>query len=201
MVEQFHYRCSGRYTCSIRVVSARDPDRKSLLADAAVDVVGDEGLRGLTHRAVEVRAGLPSGTCSYHFPTRRALITAMLDRIAELDRADIDRLVNGRELGPVTLVEAGTAVLANWLGPARARTRARLLLMLDPQCRQLAESTRDSLAEGFLALATALAGDAERGGLLVAVVDGLVVDELTRGTTPVDVDRLRVRLTAVAALV
>ncbi|WP_436496055.1 TetR/AcrR family transcriptional regulator [Actinokineospora sp. HUAS TT18] len=176
-------------------------DRKTLLADAAIDVVGEEGLRGLTHRAVDTRAGLPSGTCSYHFSTRRALIAAVLDRIAALDRADIDQMLAGRDLEPSVVVEAATAVLAIWLGSARVRSRARFLLMLDPQSTRLVESTRAELAAGFHALATAFAGDAERGGLLVALVDGLVVDELIRGEVPVDVDQLRVRLTSVAALV
>ncbi|CRK60848.1 Transcriptional regulator, TetR family [Alloactinosynnema sp. L-07] len=185
-------------------MSPRDSDRKTLLADAAIEVVGDDGLRGLTHRAVEERAGLPSGTCSYHFPTRAALIEAILDRIAALDRGDIERLIDGQplqEMELATLVEACTAVLAIWLGPGRARSRTRLLLMLDPQSRRLAGPVSERLAAGFHALATALARDADRGRVLMAVIDGLVVDELTRGTTPVDVDRLRFRVAAVAKLV
>lgn len=185
-------------------MSARDSDRKLLLADAAIEVVGKGGLRGLTHRAVETRAGLPAGTCSYHFSTRRALIAATLNRIAALDRADVDRVRDGRslrEMDLATVIEAGTAVLANWLGPARARSRALLLLRLDPQSRQLASPTSESLADAFQALAAEMAGDADRGALLVAVIDELLVEELTIGATPVDVERIRARLTALTPLV
>ena len=53
-------------------MSSASPRRRQLL-DAALHVIADEGLRGLTHRAVDRRAGLPEGTCSAFFAAGRGL--------------------------------------------------------------------------------------------------------------------------------
>ena len=59
---------------------------------AAVHVMADEGLRGLTHRAVDRRAGLPEGTCSAYFRTRQALQLAVTGYVAATLAADVDAL-------------------------------------------------------------------------------------------------------------
>ena len=184
-------------------MSARDLDRKQTLTDAAFGIVGETGLRALTHRATDVAADLPAGTCSYHYPTRQALLAAVLHRIAELDRADLDVALAGRtvtDFDAATLVEDGTRILAHWLGPARARSRARMLLMLDPQTRELTTATTTAITADLEALATAVFGDPEHGSMLMALVDGLIVDELTHGREPVDTERLRARFSAIVGL-
>jgi AcrR family transcriptional regulator len=116
-----------------------DADRKTLIADAAIDVLGRDGLRALTHRAVDARAGLPQGTCSYHHRTRRSLLGAVLRRIAELDRLDMAAGSGAApaEAGPVDraveVLDRAVEVVGRWLGPARVRSRARLVLMLDAE--------------------------------------------------------------------
>jgi AcrR family transcriptional regulator len=57
-------------------------ERPRLLADAAISVIAGSGMRALTHRAVDAAAGLPSGTTSYHYRTRRELLRAVLNRVA-----------------------------------------------------------------------------------------------------------------------
>ncbi|GAA2377307.1 TetR/AcrR family transcriptional regulator [Dactylosporangium salmoneum] len=158
-------------------------DRKSRLADAAIDVLGHDGVRALTHRAVDARAGLPQGTCSYHFPTRNALLTAALERIAELDLADSE----GRDLADV---------LAGWAGSPR--TRARFMLMLDPQARRELGEAAARLADGFVERAERLTGSRARARLMIGLIDGLLLDELTRGT--VSPEERRERLTAIGEI-
>jgi AcrR family transcriptional regulator len=171
-----------------------DADRKVLLADAAIDVLGRDGLRALTHRAVDTRAGLPQGTCSYHHRTRRSLLAAALNRIADLDRADMVST-------ETTPVDAAVVVLGRWLGPGRVRSRARLVLMLDAEARRDLGDEAGRLAGGFVAGATAAVGDAHRGRLLVALLDGLVADDLIRGGDgPPPPEELRQRVAAVFGL-
>ncbi|MFI7355303.1 TetR/AcrR family transcriptional regulator [Streptomyces avidinii] len=67
-------------------------DRRTLIADTAIDLVAAAGLRGLTHRAVDGAAGLPAGSTSYYFRTRTALIGACYGRLAELDLGDVGDL-------------------------------------------------------------------------------------------------------------
>ncbi|MEY9933198.1 AcrR family transcriptional regulator [Catenulispora sp. GP43] len=66
-------------------------DRRALLADAAIDLLAEEGMRALTHRAVDTRAALPLGTTSAYFRTRQALLTAIVKRLSDLDREDLRR--------------------------------------------------------------------------------------------------------------
>jgi len=56
-------------------------DRRAALADAGLDLLAAEGMRGLTHRAVDRAAGTPDGTCSNYFRTRAALVEALAHRL------------------------------------------------------------------------------------------------------------------------
>lgn len=167
-------------------MNVRDTDRKTRLADAAIDVLGTAGVRALTHRAVDTRAGLPQGTCSYHFPSRTALLTAALTRIAALDLAD-------SSAGDLALVVRG------WVLGDAARTRARFMLMLDPQARAELGPSAARLAGGFVQRAVTLFGSEERARLAIALIDGLLLDELTRGA--VTDEQRGARLAAVQEIV
>jgi DNA-binding transcriptional regulator YbjK len=63
------------------------PDRRTELMDAALAVVAEKGMKGLTHRAVDAAAHLPEGTTSNYYRNRAALVEAVLDRMLELDAA------------------------------------------------------------------------------------------------------------------
>ncbi|MDT0327573.1 TetR/AcrR family transcriptional regulator [Nocardiopsis lambiniae] len=52
----------------------RNPERRRALLDAAIDVLAEEGARGLTFRAVDSRAGVPVGTASNYFTDRAQLL-------------------------------------------------------------------------------------------------------------------------------
>ena len=52
----------------------RNPERRRALLDAAIDVLAQEGARGLTFRAVDARAGVPTGTASNYFADRAQLL-------------------------------------------------------------------------------------------------------------------------------
>ncbi|MFD5037434.1 TetR/AcrR family transcriptional regulator [Streptomyces sp. NPDC058377] len=61
------------------------PSRAELIADAALALLVERGMRGLTHRAVDERAGLPQGSTSNHARTREALLETAVRRLAELE--------------------------------------------------------------------------------------------------------------------
>ena len=46
-----------------------NPERRTQILDAAVDILADIGVGGVTHRQVDARAGLPPGTTSNYFRT------------------------------------------------------------------------------------------------------------------------------------
>ncbi|MFI6106586.1 TetR/AcrR family transcriptional regulator [Streptomyces sp. NPDC051310] len=57
--------------------------RAELIADTALALLAERGMRGLTHRAVDERAGLPQGSTSNHARTRQALLEAAVRRLAD----------------------------------------------------------------------------------------------------------------------
>jgi DNA-binding transcriptional regulator YbjK len=66
-------------------------NRREAIADAAVGVIADRGIRGLTHRAVDEAAGLPAGSTSYYFRTRTALLEAVVAHLVVVDQAAFAR--------------------------------------------------------------------------------------------------------------
>ncbi|MFF9571744.1 TetR/AcrR family transcriptional regulator [Streptomyces sp. NPDC014685] len=81
--------------------------RAALIADAALALLAERGMRGLTHRAVDERAGLPQGSTSNHARTRQSLLEAAVRRLAERE---------ARVLAPAGLLPAPAAGTGN--GPA-----------------------------------------------------------------------------------
>ncbi|MDP1136395.1 TetR family transcriptional regulator, partial [Klebsiella pneumoniae] len=61
--------------------------RTELIADAALALLAERGMRGLTHRAVDEAAGLPQGSTSNHARTRLALLETAVRRQAEREAA------------------------------------------------------------------------------------------------------------------
>ena len=61
-----------------------NPERRTQILDAAIDILCDDGVGGLTHRQVDSRAGMPAGTTSNYFRTRQALLEATAAHTVEL---------------------------------------------------------------------------------------------------------------------
>lgn len=60
-----------------------DPRRRDRVVDAALDVIADHGLAGLTARRIAAVAGVPLGSVSYHFDGLAGLIREAFTRHAE----------------------------------------------------------------------------------------------------------------------
>ncbi len=59
------------------------PDCRGAVLTAAEDVALEHGAAHLTLDAVALRAGVSKGGLLYHFPTKEALMTAMIERFAD----------------------------------------------------------------------------------------------------------------------
>ncbi len=169
-------------------------DRRELLADAAIAVIAGHGMRALTHRAVDAAAGVPSGTTSYHFRSRRDLLRGILNRIADInvgrlaaaagrsaERAPIDRAE--RLMEARALAERCGAFVDGQLTAYKAATLARLACELevasDPELREILHA-----GDRFRVIATgsvARLGSGDPGGQangLIALLEGLQFDRL-----------------------
>lgn len=97
---------------------------KARALDAALDLVGTEGLRSLTHARVDERAGLPKGSTSNYFRTRAALLSGVAERIAEKEMPMLGAVVAPQGLDQ--FVDLITAMIDHTTGPNRTLTTARL---------------------------------------------------------------------------
>ena len=59
------------------------------MCDAAIELIASGGIRALTHRAVDARAGFPAGTASSSFRSRDALLSGVFSRVADRYLADM----------------------------------------------------------------------------------------------------------------
>jgi AcrR family transcriptional regulator len=107
-------------------------NRRELLLDAAIRVLGERGMRALTHRAVDAEAGLAAGSTVNYFPTREALLEAIADQVSALERQRFDDVAVG--VIPLTPAHLGRAI-AGWAqeatGPFRALTLARYAVLIE----------------------------------------------------------------------
>jgi DNA-binding transcriptional regulator YbjK len=193
--------------------------RRAEIADAAIATLARDGMRGLTHRAVDRAAGLPEGSASYYFRTRQALLQATVERLAELDTSDMldstGRLPStglaalpGQDLD--TFVDAAAGIVETWLTTGRERQLARYELALEatrrPELRQ-ALVTAGAAIRATVASQFAAAGvrqPDQRAADFVAFLDGLLFDQIagagTRNLTSADLrGAIRALLAAVTA--
>ncbi|MFF1816740.1 TetR/AcrR family transcriptional regulator [Kribbella sp. NPDC058245] len=151
---------------------------------AAVELLGTEGLRSLTHARVDDRAGLPKGSASNYFRSRAALLSGVVDWLAEADRQ-----AAGPAFRPATAAEfvdvmCGLFDLITRVN--RVRTTARLILFLegshDPVLREALSRGHAALKAGVTeALASlGVADPAVAAQTVAAVSEGLILHRIAR---------------------
>jgi DNA-binding transcriptional regulator YbjK len=176
-----------------------DPDRRERLVDAAVHVLADRGIAGLSHRAVAARADVPLGSTTYHFASRDDLLLAALRRISEQWLATVERWEAG--IDPAAPLPAEiTRLVQETLSGDRARARLEYELYLaalrHPALRPLAAECLDA----FTDILRRRTGDDATASALVALVDGLTLQLLLtdRPATEAEIRPLVERLTGTA---
>jgi DNA-binding transcriptional regulator YbjK len=122
-------------------------ERRRDLCDAAIQLLADDGAKGLSHLKVDRKAGVPDGTTSFYFRTRSALLRAAAERSAELDLAELQAIADssdsGENFAPSRLSQV---VIQAGSDPQLYRTRARYELTM--------QATRDPALAAILQQAT-----------------------------------------------
>ncbi|MFI6487895.1 TetR/AcrR family transcriptional regulator [Streptomyces sp. NPDC050564] len=153
-----------------------DPERRRRIIDAAIRVVGANGLAGLSHRSVAAEADVPLGSTTYHFKTLDELMVAAL-RQANEGFAKVIAARGGLEDPRTDLA----AELAGWMGEWLAGDRTGVELEYElylaalrrPTLRPVAAEWAQDLAE-LLCRRT----DPVTARALVALMDGICLQVL-----------------------
>jgi DNA-binding transcriptional regulator YbjK len=127
--------------------------RRAQIADAAIALLVEAGVHGVTHRAIDARAALPAGTASNYFRSREALLVAVTQRIAELHQADMAEAAAAHvpEGDPV---QRAVELIAASLYHAATAQRGRYLAIFELRLESL---RRPSLAAALDGLTNAIA--------------------------------------------
>jgi AcrR family transcriptional regulator len=170
----------------------KNDSRRRTIADAGLTVLAREGSRGLTHRAVDIAAQVPTGTTSNYFRSRDALIEGLVERIGERLAPTPDDLERRAPETP------GRALFADYIRDIVRRltedrdvTLALFELRLEsarrPEVAAVLGAWQRAGFDGDVAFNTAagLPGGRREIALFHFAIDGLLLDRLT---TPIDPD-------------
>ena len=171
--------------------------RADLVADAALALLAERGMRGLTHRAVDEAAGLPQGSTSNLARTRQALLELAVRRLADREA----RVLAPHEMpdpaaGPSGLVDALALATHRALTRNRELTLARYELALEatrrPGLRTYFDAAGARFRDQLTGMVTAMgSADPARHALsLVAWADGLMFS-CVAGSFSAEVPRLK----------
>jgi len=171
----------------------RADDPRERLLDAALAVIGSEGMRGLTHRRLEDQAGVARGSARYHLGTNDQIIAATLEHTVlreltmmegALARLGLDALAGGTASIPKLSAAMLSGLLEN---PGIVRARYELLLAATRTPALKAEAQRwraHFVGNAEVGLAAAGVDDPHNAAvLLIATFDGLTLDAIITDRT------------------
>lgn len=110
--------------------------RRDRVLDAAITLLGTQGVRGLTHRAVDAAADLPAGSTSNYFRTSQALFAAVVERFALRERQNWEEVA--LSLNPTTpdeLIAAFSVFVRESVAAENALTLARYVVLVEAAVR------------------------------------------------------------------
>jgi len=150
------------------------PSSKDAMLDAAEVVLTEQGAWRLTLDSVAEQAHISKGGLLYHFPTKDALLQALVDRLAA---KATEKRVSGRdasETNPETVLRAD--VEATLLDTERNPQLCAGLISALANCPGLKEPIRSFHEHRFSELGS-LNVDEDAAAILLLAADGLMVME------------------------
>ncbi|MEU8487599.1 TetR family transcriptional regulator [Streptomyces sp. NPDC048641] len=153
-----------------------DPERRQRIIDAAIRVVGEKGIGGLSHRSVAAEADVPLGSTTYHFKTLDELLVAALRQANE----GFAKALAGSavfEAPRSALAAALASVLGEWLAGERTGVELEYELYLAALRRPVLRPVAAEWGEG-VADQLARRTDPVTARALVALMDGICLQVL-----------------------
>ncbi|MGA4847923.1 TetR/AcrR family transcriptional regulator [Streptomyces sp. G5(2025)] len=164
----------------------RNDERRAALVDAAIEVLAAEGARGLTFRAVDTEAKVPTGTASNYFANRDDLLTQAGARVYERLQPSEEEVERQRGAKPdketyAALMREVVGRVSGFRTGYLALLELRLEAIRRPDLRAvLTERVRADLdANVAYHESSGLPGDATAVRLLYLAFNWLIVEQLT----------------------
>lgn len=158
---------------------ASQPEGKEQILTATIRVIAEEGLRGMTYRAVAARAGVNNTLISYHFGSRYALLIAAMDWA-------VARTAKQSSLANAILQSAGLAdeVMDTTLEDPELQIFQYEMLLESRRVPELHDAITELYERYIAQIATALTqlgheNPYPKARLVFATIDGLVLQHLT----------------------
>ncbi|WP_336986908.1 TetR/AcrR family transcriptional regulator [Altererythrobacter aquiaggeris] len=170
--------------------------RKDKILDAGLRLLATKGYSGLTHRAVDVEAGLPSGSTTYYFRKKIPLVEAVASYLAtnmELDCAEVklhfaDLVAQDRKSDAIDFVADDLLKFVNekkdWL---LARFELVLVGAREPELKPIADRLEEASKQLTAFFLNLISTDLDEGQIdaCVGILDGLAFMHATgRGPPP-----------------
>lgn len=168
---------------------ARGEEKRARLVDAAAGVALEQGLSGVSHRAVAAAAGVPLGSTTYYFASLDELRAAGVERLLAGDRDRRAQVIGAGLAADVSAADLAWALIDLVIGTGRLDEPRQVALLYE----RIAEASRaPELAAVVRAGQAAVEADAGRlvagtpwagadPGTLVAIVDGRAIGWLAFG--------------------
>jgi DNA-binding transcriptional regulator YbjK len=166
-------------------------DRRTRIADAALELLGKQGARALTHRAIDKAVDLPAGSTSYYCSRRSDLLALVVARFTELEHqeaVEYAAALHGRmsldELAEVLARQMWMWLKSRHVLPVATRFELFLAAGREPQLQMLVRNQRRKFLSTIQdALERAGAAEPRSGAkVLIALVEGLLMDTLRTGS-------------------
>ena len=193
-------------TASASPSSARFPDRGARIArqerstrrqrriiDAAIGIIAQQGLSGLTHRRIAAQAGLSLAATTYYYAAKGDIVSAASDRLLATYIESFRRFAQRRRRrADMTFRDFALRLLSNAAGRNRAATLAWCEIILDAarsaDTQALARDWFGNLAEIWTEI-SAMLGAGAPGATARSAIDallGLVFVTLPLGLSAAD---------------
>lgn len=180
--------------------SRKGVERKAQILDAALLIIGRDGLGGLTMRSLAAEAGIPLGALSYYFANKDELVLQAFEAHSQRELRRVMRSVAsiGTAGSAADLADALADFAIEGLAEAQLDLVAEYEYVLEasrrPELARASNALRQALQTLLAEVLTRLGSDDPEtdARIIVTVMGGVEVDNLT-GTAPTSAQRDSIR--------
>lgn len=131
-----------------RSTQTRAVEKRKSILHAATELLLSEGLKGVTHRNVAAKAGVPVGSIGYYFSTREKLIATCFGELAATRRIAYEEAVSGKVdlTDPVQFAESVVDVVSCGR-PTRTRELSSAFIDAQRESGEVEDLVEETLTE------------------------------------------------------